>query len=163
MPDFTPGARFAEMQTWVPQPGDPGIWSHLGWERVELEPGRQVLEWKPNTDHSFPAGEGWIVHGGMVTAFLDTAMGGATWTLLNSHEVFLTADLRTEFYRPTFPGLVRAVGWVTDKTRRVTFAAAEVFDEKGKLLAGGRATNLTIDLRNPPDRSREGPPSPDRG
>lgn len=117
--EFTPGERMSEMTPeHEPAPGSPGIWSHLGWRRTKVAPGFCEMEWEPTTDHAFPAGEGWIVHGGMVTALLDTAMGGATWSLLNKDEVFLTGDLRTEFYRPTFPGLVRAEGRVVHKTRR---------------------------------------------
>lgn len=164
MTSFRPGERFAEMTSeHTPKPDEPGIWSHLAWRRTAVEPGKVEMEWEPTTDHAFPAGEGWIVHGGMVTAFLDTAMGGATWTLLDSDEVFLTADLRTEFYRPTFPGLIRAVGTVIHKTRRVTFAEAQLFDAAGKLLAGCRATNLTIDVTSPEDVARRGPARPDRG
>lgn len=163
MAEFTPGERFAELTGFVPDPGAPGIWNHLGWKRTKLEPGYVEIEWEPTTDHAFPAGEGWIVHGGMVTAILDTAMGNATWSLLNLDEVFLTADLRTEFYRPTTPGLVRAHGRVVHKTRRVAFASAELFDAGGKLLASGRATNMTIDLTNPQDQSRRSPSTPDRG
>ena len=145
MPDHSPGERFDEIVR-NKDVAYPGIWSHLGWRRAEIEPGRSVREWEPDTDHSFLAGDNWIVHGGMVTALLDTAMGQATWTLLSSNEVFLTADLRTEFHRPTSPGLVRATGWVVHKTRRVSFAAAELHDAEGKLLASSRATNLTIEL-----------------
>ena len=105
------------------------------------------MEWDPTTNHSFRAGDNWIVHGGLVTAFLDTTMGGATWSLLNNDEVFLTADLRTEFYRPTFPGRVRAEGKVVHKTQRVTYAAAEMFDDQGKLLASCRATNITLPVQ----------------
>lgn len=162
--EFTPGERMSEMTPeHEPAPGSPGIWSHLGWRRTKVAPGFCEMEWEPTTDHAFPAGEGWIVHGGMVTALLDTAMGGATWSLLNKDEVFLTGDLRTEFYRPTFPGLVRAEGRVVHKTRRVTFASAELFDVSGKLLASCRATNLTIDLNAPGDQKRRGPSRPDRG
>lgn len=144
MPDYAPGERYDEF---LEQAATyPGIWTHLGWRRAELDPGRAVLEWEPDTDHSFLAGSGWIVHGGMVTALLDTAMGQATWTLLSRDEAFLTGDLRTEFYRPTTPGLVRATGWVVHKTKRVSFAAAELHDGSGRLLAGARATNLTIKL-----------------
>jgi uncharacterized protein (TIGR00369 family) len=143
--DFRPGERY---DSGLARRGGrfPGIWSHLGWDLVDLAPGRAVLEWTPVTDHSFPAGDGWIVHGGMVTALLDTAMGQSTWTLLNNDEVFLTADLRTEFYRVTTPGSIRATGWIVQKTRRVSFAAAELHDADGKLLAGGRATNLILKL-----------------
>ena len=115
---------------------------------------------------AFPAGKDWIVHGGMVTAILDTAMGNATWTLLDLHEVFLTADLRTEFYRPARPGRVRATGWVVQKTRRVTFAAAELHSDTGVLLASGRASQVIINLEVDPDRDRRGPaqlPSPSGG
>lgn len=161
---FEPGERYEEMQQWAAPPEDmPGVWNFLGWRRTEVEPGWQVLEWETNENHAFPAGGGWIVHGGMVTAILDTAMGGATWTLLNSNEVFLTADLRTEFYRPTTPGLIRAEGWVIRKTRRVTFAAAELFDSEGRLLASGRATNLSMDLTDPRDLPKQGPATPERG
>jgi uncharacterized protein (TIGR00369 family) len=143
MTDYQPGARYEQVLATRNDPR-PGIWAHLGWKLAGVEPGRAVLEWEPDTDHAFPAGDSWIVHGGMVTALLDTAMGQASWTLLSLDEVFLTADLRTEFYRPTSPGLVRATGWVVHKTKRVSFAAAELHDANGKLLASGRATNLTI-------------------
>ena len=145
--EFTPGGRYEEA---LARRGErfPGIWTHLGWSVADLGPGRAVLEWEPDTDHSFAAGDGWIVHGGMVTALLDTAMGQSTWTLLDNDEVFLTADLRTEFYRVTSPGLVRATGWVVHKTRRVVFAAAELHDGNGKLLAGGRVTNMILKLED---------------
>jgi acyl-coenzyme A thioesterase PaaI-like protein len=75
-------------------------------------------------------------------------------------EVYFTADLRTEFYRPTRPGRIRATGWVVRKTRRVTFAASELHDEDGTLLASCRATNITIDLRDEPRRARRAPARP---
>ncbi len=143
--EWEPGQRFAEM----PRSGSPhaGIWQHLGWSLVEVGPGHSILEWTPTEDHSFRAGDIWIVHGGMVTAILDTAMGQATWSLLNDGEVFLTSDLRTEFYRPTHPGTIRAHGHIVHKTRRVTFAAAELYDADDKLLASCRATNQTLTAR----------------
>jgi len=145
------------MDGWQPKPGERGIFATLGWRRVEVAPGRAVLEWEPTIDHAFPAGDDWIVHGGMVTAILDTAMGSATWTLLDRGEVFLTADLRTEFYRPARPGRVRATGWVVQKTRRVTFAAADLHNDAGVLLASGRASQVIIDLQADPNRDRPGP------
>ena len=158
---FRPGERLAEMDSWErPAPGEPGIWNTLGWRRAELEAGHAVLEWEPNTAHAFPAGDSWIVHGGMVTAILDSAMGSATWSLLDHDEVYLTADLRTEFYRPTRPGRIRATGWVVRKTRRVTFAASELHDADGTLLASCRATNITIDVGAEPQRARRGPAMP---
>jgi uncharacterized protein (TIGR00369 family) len=145
-PSFEAGQRFSEMITTSGDPGYPGIWSHLGWKVERVQPGRATLTWDAHTDHAFSAGDDWIIHGGMVTALLDTAVGQATWSLLNNDEVFLTADLRTEFYRPARPGLLRASGWVVHKTRRITFAAGEAYDTDDKLLASVRVTNMTIKL-----------------
>ena len=149
MTAFEPGERFLDMQgkdlRELPRTG---IWAHLGWTLADIEPGEATLEWETTTDHAFPTQEGgWIVHGGMVTAILDTAMGQATWTLLNRNEVFLTANLHVEFYRPTTPGLVRAEGRVVHKSRRVTFATGELYNAEGKLLAGGRVTNTMLPTR----------------
>ena len=149
MTDFEPGERFLDMQgrdlRELPRTG---IWAHLGWTLAAIAPGEATLEWETTTDHAFPTHEGgWIVHGGMVTAILDTAMGQATWTLLNRNEVFLTANLHVEFYRPTKPGLVRAEGRVIQKSRRVTFATGELYNSEGKLLAGGRVTNTMLPAR----------------
>ena len=149
MTQFEPGERFLDMQgkdlRELPRTG---IWAHLGWSLADIDPGQATLEWETTTDHAFPTQEGgWIIHGGMVTAILDTAMGQATWTLLNRNEVFLTANLHVEFYRPTTPGLVRAEGRVVHKSRRVTFATGELYNSEGKLLAGGRVTNTMLPAR----------------
>lgn len=150
MTDFRPGQRFLDMQAKDdPRPPRGGIWSFLGWRLADIGPGFATLEWDTTTDHAFPTGEdGWIVHGGMVTALLDTAMGQSTWTLLDRGEVFLTANLLTEFYRPAKPGLLRAEGRVVHKTRRVAFAVGELFDGDGKLLAGGRVTNMMLEEKD---------------
>ena len=76
------------------------------------------MEWDATEDYGFPTNAGHILHGGMVTTLLDTAMGGACWTLLNEDETFLTADLRVEFFRSARPGLLRGEG-------RVEFAPRE--------------------------------------
>ena len=148
MTDFQPGERFLEMQERGDTRPRGGIWEFLGWRLVDMGPGFATLEWETTTDHAFPtAAAGWIVHGGMVTALLDTAMGQSTWTLLDRGEVFLTANLHTEFYRPTRPGLLRAEGRIVHKSRRVAFAVGELFDGEGKLLAGGRVTNMMLEQK----------------
>jgi acyl-coenzyme A thioesterase PaaI-like protein len=60
----------------------------------------------------------------MVTTILDSAMGGACWSVLSEDEVFLTADLRVEFYRSARPGLLTARGSVIKRTSRLAFCAA---------------------------------------
>ena len=67
----------------------------------------------------------------MVTTLLDTAMGGACWSVLDEGESFLTADLRVEFMRSSRPGTLRAEGRVVQRNRRVAFCSAELYDADG--------------------------------
>jgi uncharacterized protein (TIGR00369 family) len=84
------------------------------------------------------------VQGGLVTALLDAAMGGACWSVLDAEQAFLTADLRVEFLRSARPGPLRARGWVIRRTRRVVFAAAELTDANGQTLATSRCTQVVL-------------------
>jgi len=140
-----PGERFADMHAWEDRRGTgPHIWRTLGYRRVSWTPGGTTLEWDAPEEYCFRAGAEPIVQGGLVTAMLDTAMGGACWTLLDRDELFRTADLRVEFLRATRPGTLRATGEVVRRTRRVVFCAAEVWDTAGKLLATSRCTQVIL-------------------
>jgi uncharacterized protein (TIGR00369 family) len=93
------------------------------------------------------------VQGGLVTALLDAAMGGACWSVLDADQAFLTADLRVEFLRPTRPGQLTSTGTVVRRTRRVVFCAAELFDADGTLLATSRCTQVVLPSTGPAGRS----------
>jgi uncharacterized protein (TIGR00369 family) len=119
-------------------PADPHIWNTLGYRGTE--PG--VIEWDAAPEFCFHDGNGGhIVHGGMVTTLLDTAMGGACWATLADDESFLTADLRTEFLRAARPGTLRAEGRVVQRNRRVAFCSADLYQD-GELLATARCTQI---------------------
>ena len=120
----------------------PHIWVTLGYRSVEQGGGRSVIEWDATPEFCFPAPSGPIVHGGMVTTVLDTAMGGACWSVLEEDESFLTADLRVEFLRSARPGTLRAQGSVVQRNRRVAFCSADLFDADGTLLAVARCTQM---------------------
>jgi uncharacterized protein (TIGR00369 family) len=135
----------------------PHIWATLGYQRTKWEPGHQVIEWKATEDYAFPTMTGYIVHGGMVSTVLDTAMGGACWTLLNHDEAFLTSNLNVEFHRATRPGLLRAEGRVVSKTKRAIFCTAELYDEDGRHTATARCTQIILpsDTAGRPWRDKE--------
>jgi uncharacterized protein (TIGR00369 family) len=120
----------------------PHIWLTLGYRSVANGDGFVAIEWDASADYCFPAPSGPIVHGGMVTTLLDTAMGGACWSLLEEAESFLTADLRVEFLRAARPGTLRADGRVVQRNRRVAFCSAELYDADGTLLASSRCTQI---------------------
>jgi uncharacterized protein (TIGR00369 family) len=123
-------------------PPAPHVWRTLGYRGIEQGDGRSVIEWDASVEYCFDAPSGPIVHGGMVTTLLDTAMGGACWSVLGDHERFLTADLRVEFLRSARPGTLRAEGVVVQRNRRVAFCAADLYDGDGSLLATSRCTQI---------------------
>jgi uncharacterized protein (TIGR00369 family) len=123
-------------------PPAPHIWRTLGYRGVEQGGGRSVIEWDAPPEYCFNGPSGPIVHGGMVATLLDTAMGGACWSLMGEGEDFLTAELRTEFMRSARPGTLRAEGRVVQRNRRVVFCAADLFDAGGTLLASARCTQI---------------------
>jgi uncharacterized protein (TIGR00369 family) len=124
-------------------PPAPHIWRTLGYASPQQGAGKSTIEWEATPDYCFHDGHGgFIVHGGMVTTLLDTAMGGACWSVLDESESFLTADLHIEFVQATRPGLLRAEGRVVRRNRRVAFCAADLYDADGELLASSRCTQI---------------------
>jgi uncharacterized protein (TIGR00369 family) len=147
MPDssITAGDRFASLGDFSQRGGDgPNLWRTLGFRRTHWEPGSTTVEWDATPDYGFSTATGQVIQGGLVTAILDSGMGGACWTVLNNDEAFLTADLRVEFLRPTRPGLLRAVGQVVRRSRRVVFCSAELFDADGNTTAASRCTQVVL-------------------
>jgi uncharacterized protein (TIGR00369 family) len=133
----------SERRPWGEEPPEgPHVWRTLGYRGTPPADGRSTIEWDAPEEYSFPADSGPILHGGLVTTVLDTAMGGACWSLLEEGETFLTADLRVEFFRPARPGTMRAEGRVVHRTKRIVFCAAEAFDPEGNVLAAARCTQV---------------------
>ena len=124
------------------------------------EPGRQVVEWDATEDYSFPTTAGPIIQGGLVATILDTAMGGACWTLLDKDDTFLTGDLRVEYYRSAKPGLLTAEGRVVRKARRVIFCAADLYQDDHH-IAGARCTQIVLPSDGSAGRIRRRPASDD--
>jgi uncharacterized protein (TIGR00369 family) len=133
------------------------VWQTLGFQEIGRGPGTASVGWTATEEYCFPSGSGPVVQGGLVTAVLDAAMGGACWTVLGDDDqpaAFLTADLRVEFLRAARPGPLRAVGTVVRRTRRVVFCAADLLDADGLVLATSRATQVVL----PGDSGRSWPP-----
>lgn len=100
------------------------LWTTLGYRRLGWGEGTTSIAWDATPEYGFPTAGGPVIQGGLVTAILDAAMGGACWTVLDADSAFLTADLRVEFLRSTRPGTVTGHGH-----RRTT-------DAPGRLLRG---------------------------
>lgn len=80
------------------------------------------------------------LHGGMIAAAADTAMGLAYRTVLEAGTSHVTTTLSVAFLAPGRVGEVLARGRVVKTGRRVGYAEGEVLDAEGTLLARATAT-----------------------
>jgi uncharacterized protein (TIGR00369 family) len=135
--------------------GTVGLWRTLGYQLRGWDTGRAVVAWQATPDYGFGTHAGHVVQGGLVTALLDAAMGGACWTVLDDQQIFLTADLRVEFLRssPADAELV-ATGTVVRATQRVVFCAGELHGPDGVLRATSRCTQVVLPAEHRANRLR---------
>jgi uncharacterized protein (TIGR00369 family) len=121
----------------------PPIAKTLGFRLVEVEHGRAVFECEPAEFHYNPIG---TVHAGLASTLLDSAMGCAFVTTLESGLGWTTLELKANFTRPLTAetGLVRCVGTVVHPGRTVATTEARIEDAKGRLYAHGTSTILVL-------------------
>jgi uncharacterized protein (TIGR00369 family) len=91
-------------------------------------------------------------HGGLYSALVDMAVGGALSTMHEQAEGGVgqsTLDLNVSFIAAISEGDVYAEGEILRRGRTVAFGEARIMDASGKLAAIGRATYLIIAGRPP--------------
>ena len=87
------------------------------------------------------------VHGGVFSALVDMAVGGALSTLHVAAEGGVgqtTLDLNVSFIGAGRGDVLYAEGKILRKGRSIAFGEARVTDAEGRLLAVGRATYMLI-------------------
>jgi uncharacterized protein (TIGR00369 family) len=116
----------------------------LGFDLVEIEPGRAVFAGTPAANTYNPLG---MVHGGYAATLLDSACGCAVHAQLRANQTYTTVELKVAYHKAltSETGLVRAVGMVLSIGRRVAFAEAKLTDASGRLYASATSTLLVIE------------------
>jgi uncharacterized protein (TIGR00369 family) len=117
----------------------------LGYDIAEAEQGRVVVTAVPRDAHLNPAG---TVHGGLAATMLDSCMGLAIQTTLDSGIGSTTLEFKISFLRPITPetGPLRAEGTVISRGRRIGTAEGRVTDRGGRLLVHGTTTCLIFEM-----------------
>src|SRR4051794_10900213 len=118
----------------------------LGFDLVEVEPGRAVFAATPTEEVYNPIGS---VHGGFAATLLDSAMGCAVQTELPAGVGYTTLELSVNLVRgmTADTGRVLCEGRTIHVGRRTATAEARLTQEAtGKLLAHGTTTCLVTDL-----------------
>src|SRR6187402_1088368 len=112
----------------------PPILATLGFTDFRPERGRVVVEMPAAEFHYNPLGG---VHGGVISALLDTAAGCAVHSTLAIGEGYTSLDLSVKFLRPVTvdSGLLTAEGLVIQRGRRTALAQAQLADQAGRLVA----------------------------
>ena len=122
-------------------------WAWLGLRLVETGEGTAVVEMTATEDMANHSG---FVHGGMISALADSAMGRAVRTLTPAGRAqgalpaitrVMSFDLKLNFINPAKIGeTLRAAGHVIHAGRRTVVAECRVEGEDGSLVATASAT-----------------------
>jgi len=113
-------------------------WGWLGIREVELDDGAATLEMTPSEDMANHAG---FVHGGMISALADSAMGRSLRTLKPGVARAMSFDLKLSFISAGKVGeRLRAVGRVVHAGRRTAVTECRVEGPGGRLVATASAT-----------------------
>jgi uncharacterized protein (TIGR00369 family) len=76
-----------------------------------------------------------IVQGGFITAMLDASMAHAVMAAEHGKVRVSSIDINVSFLRPARAGAFAAVGGIVKAGRTVAFLKAELYSDKGELVA----------------------------
>lgn len=107
----------------------------LGQATFHCEIGRHLLN---------PFG---TVHGGVALSLLDSAAGCALHTMLPAGIGYASVETKVNYVRPLRhdSGLVKAIGSIMSKGRKIATAEAKLFTADGELAAHGTSTLMILE------------------
>ncbi|MBP7776149.1 MAG: PaaI family thioesterase [Acidobacteria bacterium] len=113
----------------------------LGYELLEVAEGLAIFGVTPAEYHYNPAGQ---VHGGFAATLLDSAMGCAVYTTVDTGSTYTTVEIKVNYLKPitVATGPVRAIGRLLHRGRRTAMAEGRLEDAGGRLLAHATTTCL---------------------
>lgn len=123
----------------------PPIVSVLGMTPTEVDEGRVVFTMVPQEFHYNPIG---VVHGGVISTLLDTAMACAIQTTIPKGMAYTSLEIKVNFIRAlkTTTGEVRCEGKVIHRGGTTATAEGRITDAAGKLYAHGTTTCILFRL-----------------
>jgi uncharacterized protein (TIGR00369 family) len=114
----------------------------LGFVLRLVEPGHSIWEYRVDPAHFNPNG---ALHGGVVMALLDTAMGFAVAArMLPEGRFNAAAEMSTRFLAPVRAGTLRAEATLLKAGKRLAVVEARATDDQGVLVAIATATHALL-------------------
>jgi uncharacterized protein (TIGR00369 family) len=108
----------------------------------DKEQGRAIVELDVDERLHNPMGR---VHGGVLAALADAAMGIAFGRTLDSGQDFSTIDLHVHFMRPVLSSRLIATGTVIQRGLRIGFVECKIVDSRGRYLCHGTCSCTVVD------------------
>lgn len=132
------GLDFLEKMTKTELPLPPLIHT-LDFKVSAILPGRAEFSFQPQEFHYNPLGS---VHGGVIAAILDSAMGCALHSVLPAGTGYTTIDIKVNFLKSVSikTGFMRATGTIINQGNRTALLEARLIDENDKLYAYATST-----------------------
>ena len=123
----------------------PPLLHTLDFKVESIEKGKAVFAFEPQELHYNPIG---TVHGGVISAILDSAMGCSIHSLLAAGTGYTTLELKVNFLKAITikSGELKAVGKVIHSGSRTALVEAQLIDEKGTIYAHGVSTCMIFNL-----------------
>lgn len=114
----------------------------LGMELVDGEvPGSAIARVELGAHHLNPNG---VVHGAVLFALVDTAMGKATMQVVDEGNYCASVEVQLRFVRSAVRGSIEAEAVVLKRGRHVVHLQANVHDTDRRLIATGSGTFAVI-------------------
>jgi len=107
-----------------------GLMATIGLRPVSKGEGRSAMMVTPAPHLMNPHG---VLHGAVLFAAMDTAMGGAVTSLLGDGETCATIEAKINYLAPVTGGRLTATATVIQKGGRVVVAEARATTEDGRL------------------------------
>jgi uncharacterized protein (TIGR00369 family) len=131
----------------------PPIAQLLGFSLKRVDSGQAVFELEPAEYHYNPIG---MVHGGVASTVLDSAMGCAVHSTRPAGTGYSTVELKVNFIRPlsTETGTLHCEASVIHTGGRISTAEGKIVDKDGKLYAHGTTTCIIFRPSKEVDREK---------
>jgi uncharacterized protein (TIGR00369 family) len=115
--------------------------SLIGFRLTDVAAGAVTVELQAGPQHTSPPG---TLHGGVLCDIADAAMGMALFSLLEESQAFATVELKINFLKPVWTGLLTAEGTVVKQGRTISLCQCDVTDAGGSLVAHATCTQMTL-------------------
>jgi len=127
-----------------PTPGFP-LADFLGMVIEEMKRGSVTARVEVGAKHLNPHGS---VHGAVMFAMVDTAMGAATLSVLDANQLCASIEAQLRFCKAVFSGELVATATVVQEGRRVIQLQGEIRDSHDELVALASGSFAVIERVN---------------